>query len=283
MKREDYPFITASQALRTERAVLLDARTDQAYRSGHLPGARRVPIESWHVPPMPTPDRDDGVAAWCAAIGELGIDRSAVVQIYDDGRLTEAARVWFVLQYFGVPQVRVIDAGLDALRAVGVTLDSTTTTTESKRFTPGPPGEVGWATSSDVSHLVELGSGLLDVRTDAEFHGRDVRTNRRGGHIPSARHVDHVDLARGATPVGSIDEIDSVLREAGINPNESLTIYCQSGARASLAAAILLRTGRRSLRVYFGSFGEWARSDACPLQAQIVKPTGVVRADTIVQ
>ncbi|MFC7477748.1 hypothetical protein ACFQS7_25575 [Dankookia sp. GCM10030260] len=53
-------------------------------------------------------------AHWAAAIGAMGVDGASPVVVLDDGRITEAARAWFILQHFSVPAA-VLDGGGPAL------------------------------------------------------------------------------------------------------------------------------------------------------------------------
>ena len=61
----------------------------------------RVPLEVWEAAAKSGETSFENVAYWERAIAALGIDGSVPAVVFDDGRLTEAARVWFILQYFG--------------------------------------------------------------------------------------------------------------------------------------------------------------------------------------
>lgn len=80
---------------------VLDARSAEEYQRGHWPGAVRVPVSDWEAAARQadTDLAEDG--HWRRLIGNLGIDGRRPVAVYDDGRMTEAARVWFILQHFG--------------------------------------------------------------------------------------------------------------------------------------------------------------------------------------
>ncbi|TIV22551.1 MAG: rhodanese family protein, partial [Mesorhizobium sp.] len=80
---------------------LLDVRDQAAFSLGNAPNAVRVPIEVWEAAAKAGETSFENVAYWERAIGELGVDGEVPAIVYDDGRMTEAARVWFILQYFG--------------------------------------------------------------------------------------------------------------------------------------------------------------------------------------
>jgi len=74
----------------------LDARDRAMFDAGHAPGAVRVPVEEWDAPAKAA-DTGFNKTAYCDdALGSLGVDHSSIAVAYDDGRMTNAARVWFI-------------------------------------------------------------------------------------------------------------------------------------------------------------------------------------------
>jgi rhodanese-related sulfurtransferase len=84
--------------------VILDARAQEEYDRGHVPGARRVDHDSWKEA---FGDGKD-VEGWSARIGELGIGPDSKVVVYDDKSMKDAARVWWILRYWGIENVRLL-------------------------------------------------------------------------------------------------------------------------------------------------------------------------------
>ena len=66
----------------------------------------------------------------------------------------------------------------------------------------------------------KTGSILLDVRTPEEY---------RSGHIPGSRNI----------PLQNLEQADTVLKDK----DAPLYLYCQSGARSSMATALLRSMG----------------------------------------
>jgi thiosulfate/3-mercaptopyruvate sulfurtransferase len=80
---------------------LLDVRDEEAFSTAHFPAAVRVPVEEWEAAAEDEATSLDNKVYRQKQISALGIDNGTLAIIYDDGRMTEAARVWFVLQHFG--------------------------------------------------------------------------------------------------------------------------------------------------------------------------------------
>jgi rhodanese-related sulfurtransferase len=130
---------------------LLDVRDAGAFAAGHAPGAVRVPIEDW-IAAARTPEGDfANTAFWSDAFQSLGLGAGSVAGVYDDGRMTEAARVWFILQYFGVATV-ILNGGWPAVEAAG--LSGADPDPHDPDLTPGS-GRVG---------LVDRDRALKDLR-----------------------------------------------------------------------------------------------------------------------
>src|SRR3954468_9453116 len=95
------PFVDPS-ALRSIGAIrYLDTRDQAAFDAGHAPGAVRVPVDSWDKAVKTTDSGFENTAFWTDALGGLGVGPGVTAVAYDNGRMTDAARVWFILQYFG--------------------------------------------------------------------------------------------------------------------------------------------------------------------------------------
>ena len=121
--------------------TLLDVRWElggppgaQAYAEGHIPGAVFVDLETELAAPPgeggrhPLPTASDFEAAMAAK----GVGAGRRVVVYDARASVAAARAWWLLRYFGHPDVAVLDGGLAAWRSEGLAL-----TPEAPTVSPG--------------------------------------------------------------------------------------------------------------------------------------------------
>jgi thiosulfate/3-mercaptopyruvate sulfurtransferase len=223
------------------------------------PDAVPVPVRAWDAAAR---DPAVGFGApdfWEREIRRLGIEPLAATPVvFDDGRMTEAARVWFILQYFGIP-CRVLNGGA-AARPAGV----------ASRLPDGPSGVVLRPGSGPVGLVdrVTLKDGfgavtVLDARTATEFSGADRRGNPRGGHLPGAVSLPHADLLAGGA-VKDAEAVGALVRQAGIGAGPVVT-HCDAGGRAALAALALVEAGYDDVRAYYASFSDWSAAPACPV------------------
>src|SRR5262249_10061932 len=97
-----------------KKYIVLDARPLADYQKCHISGAVGVDAGAWSKAFFKDHDR----SAWGKRTGSLGITTTAPVVIYG-GRGPEAARVWWILRYWGVKDVRLLNGGWAGFLAAG--------------------------------------------------------------------------------------------------------------------------------------------------------------------
>ncbi|MGF6272532.1 thiosulfate/3-mercaptopyruvate sulfurtransferase [Massilia sp. UYP11] len=202
---------------------LLDVRDVPAFDAAHATKAIRVPIEEWEAAAKADTTGLDNVAYWEQAIRQLGIDDHALAVVYDDGRMTEAARVWFILQYFGV-RATILNGGWPALSSPDIPAEWIASGSAAFHASPDS-GRVGLTDRVTLQSELEDGIDILDARTVAEFRGEDLRRNKRGGHIPGARHLPHGALLI-QNRLRHSDELRQLLAEAGFQSGDDIITHC---------------------------------------------------------
>ena len=114
------PFVDVATLSSLGPIRYLDARDQAMFDARHAPGAVRVPVDEWDKAAKAADVGFANTAYWDHALGALGVDPSALAVTYDGGQMTNAARVWFILQYFGIKAV-ILNGGWPALsRAAGL-------------------------------------------------------------------------------------------------------------------------------------------------------------------
>lgn len=221
-------------------------------------GATVVPVERWIARAAESDNGFDDLAFWQEALADLGIGPDRPTVIADDGKMTEAARVWFILQYFGLP-ASVLNGGLPALSPVEIAAPAAPAPVALR---PGS-GPVGLMDRHGLKNQLDRVQ-VFDARSAAEHRGEDLKNNRRGGHLPGARLLAHLDLLDGGH-LRSPDAIRALLTQAGIGGAGPVVTHCNGGGRAALAALAAHLAGEPDVRVYYLSFADWAADESCPL------------------
>ena len=256
------PFIDPTELPVLGPVRYLDARDQAAFDSGHAPGAVRVPLEAWDKAAKTADIGFHHSGYWDEALGSLGVDPSVTAVAYDGGGMTNAARVWFILQYFGARCV-IQNGGWPVLAAASGLPVGAEPARGQFRATPGA-GTVGVVDRETLKRQLDGAAHVFDSRTRAEFTGEDMRNRPRGGHLPGARHLSNVDLMDNGM-VHPAPVLRDMLEGVGFGPGDHIVTHCEGGGRAALAAAAAVRAGFDDVRVYYLSFADWARDESCPI------------------
>jgi thiosulfate/3-mercaptopyruvate sulfurtransferase len=202
-----------------------------------------------------------------AVMGKLGVSDETTVVTYDDNNALVAARLWWVLRYYGHANAKVLNGGWHRWLSEGRPVTFHASRPTPARFTARRQPAL-YATLDDLrKHHASPACNVLDVRTDEEWAGTNDRGNRRSGRVPNAHHLEWLrfvttDDRRTFLPAS---EIQRLLDEAGIDRAKPTITYCQGGIRAAHAAFVLELLGYEGVRVYDGSMREWANREDTPL------------------
>ena len=255
------PFVDVAALTSLGPVRYLDARDQAMFDAARAPGAVRVPLDAWDKAVKAADTGLDDARFWSDALHALGVDNAATVVTYDTGGMTNAARVWFILQYFGIDAL-ILNGGWPAI-AVADAPSAAPPATARLSLTPGA-GLVGVVDRHTLKEQLDGAAHVFDSRTRAEFTGEDSRGRPRGGHLPGARHLSHVDLMQQGV-VHPAPVLRDMLERAGFGPGDHIVTHCEGGGRAALAAAAAVRAGFDDVRVYYLSFSDWARDETCPI------------------
>ena len=268
------PLIAASELRpHLSQVRLLDARPAQAdFTRGHLPGALYASLER-HLSTAQDPDHDPArggrhplpsPARFAAQLGAWGIGPATEVVVYDaNGGGNAAARLWWMLKAMGHGPVRVLDGGLPAALAEGLSLVE-----EVAPPAPEPPYPVSaWQRPLvDADAVEELRHDptrrLLDVRAAERWRGDTEPFDPSAGHIPGSLNLDWKENLQ---PEGRFKSPEALRAQytnllGGLEP-ERLTVHCGSGVTACHTLLALEVAGLPGAALYVGSWSEWCRRE----------------------
>ena len=114
LRCQTIPFVDVGGLSSLGPLRYLDVRDQAAFDAAYAPGAVRVPLDEWDAVAKAADTGFAKRAYWDRALSALGLDPRVTVVAYDSGGVTNPARVWFILQYYGLNAV-ILNGGWPAL------------------------------------------------------------------------------------------------------------------------------------------------------------------------
>lgn len=255
---------TLTAELKQGKVRLIDAETGTDFARAHLPGAVNLPyLELEDAEENAKTGQPIFPQLGASKFAALGITPASNVVIYDGGDGRAASAVWYILRFLGHEKVRILDGGFRKWIKEGRSLTQETVKPAKATYVPKPRAD--WALkTADLDPKRQL---VLDARGLGEYAGKDTGGARQGGHIPGAKAFPWTQLTDATMSFRSPAEIRKILGAAGISPDREIVTYCNPGiGRSTYLLAALTLAGYEKVKVYPGSWIEWASDPARPIE-----------------
>jgi thiosulfate/3-mercaptopyruvate sulfurtransferase len=255
-------LIAAEQlAENLERFFVVDCRNRQAFEEGHIDGSRWLDANQWKNSSL----ADGGLfdqELWNEQVQNLGIDNTKPTVVIGDS-ITTTARIWWLLSYFGLRDVRLVDGDFAAWKGSGLPTTNESTAVEPSDFTVEFQ-KAKLATIEEVTLVAngDANSRILDNRSAREFTGGP---DSEGGHIPDAVHLEWTDFLDEDGRFLPPEKIQSLLKERNLEVEDSIVAHCRTGARCSVAVFALELAGGKDIKNYYRGWSEYAVQKNLPV------------------
>lgn len=244
--------------------VLIDLRKPEEYSSGHLPQALNI----WRNQITDTSYAYGGMMPTQSQVehllSALGVEPKDTIVIYDDKAECDAARLWWILKFYGHPHIKLLNGGLAAWKAVNGEIVSKIQEFEksSYRFSSIPDSSI-LALLSDVELAIsDSGIILLDTRGVEEYSGNYLKNGAaKPGRINQAINIDWATAVdyNGTKKFRSREELTETYQSSVIDSSKQIIIYCHTGVRSAHTFFVLTELlGYKNVKNYDGSWTEWS-------------------------
>lgn len=276
---------TLAALLHAPDLVLLDATAvlpgqdfdpEAGYLEAHIPGARRFDIDELSDPSSRLPHMLASPAQFAASAAALGLSAGSHVVAYDQRGIAGAARCWWMLGVLGLDRVQVLDGGLPAWLAAGLSVERG----EARMPTPAHL-QPAWrgarvAGLGDLRDAIASGTPrlVLDARSRGRFTGEapEPRPGLRSGHIPGAVSLPYTELLDGPARLLPAARLREILAAHGADVATARPVVtsCGSGMTAAVLTLALAVAGLPQGALYDGSWAEWGARDDTPIETGVV-------------
>jgi thiosulfate/3-mercaptopyruvate sulfurtransferase len=243
------------------------------YNLGHVPGAV---LYDWKV------DMNDPLARDILSkekfeelLGRSGVTKETTLVLYGDFNNWFAAFAFWIMQYYGVEKVVLMNGG----RKKWITEDrqmtrDTPSYTRTQFKASGPDQGVRTYMDYVRKSLNQPNKVLVDVRSPAEFTGEITAPPeypnehaQRGGHIPNAVNIPWSQAVKDDGTFKSAQDLSNLYQSKGVTADKEVITYCRIGERSSFTWFVLkYLLGYPNVKNYDGSWTEWGNMIRNPIQ-----------------
>ena len=266
------------ELIQADDCTVVDCRFDLSrpergraqWLAGHIPGAfyahldddLAAPIEA-HTGRHPLPLTDD----FAQYLASIAWTNGKLLVAYDDGSNAISSRLWWLMRYFGQPAA-LLDGGLAAWKEAGFPMEAGETGVEAAPVEHLVPDErMIVSADSILDGLDSPKMVVLDARAQERFSGEVENLDSEAGHIPGALNRpfgDNLD-AKGRFLEPEILKAQFEVALGGF-AIDSVVHSCGSGITACHNLFAMELAGLGATRLYPGSWSEWIRDPARPLE-----------------
>ncbi|QDT56085.1 Putative thiosulfate sulfurtransferase precursor [Caulifigura coniformis] len=260
-----------------KRPIVLDTRGGyKDYFRGHLPTAHHLNFDTLRGTDLGVPVQYLPDEITRTLLVRAGVDRDRVHLIYATGEalpndeILSASMVAYVLEKFGVKEIRIVDGGLPAWKKAELPV--------TQEYFGNPKGRLPATMNPGIALTVDdllarkgqAGVVLVDARPKNEYLGDDDIWLRKG-HIPGAvsfhwaRLMEDDNTHQFKSPTETKPELEA----AGLTPDKEILVYCGTSREGSLLRFYLKHVAKYpNVRLYEGSWKEYASLKKYPAETR---------------
>lgn len=240
------------------------------YERGHIPGATNF---VWHT------DLVDPVRRDIASKDQLqtllrnaGVNEDSTIILYGDTNNWFAAWGAWVLDVYGVENVKLLDGGRKLWEAEGRQVSTAPRTADAGDVTLDDADPALRARLGDVVAASEGGTSVLvDIRSADEYSGKVIapegfkETAIRAGHVTGAVNVPWAQAVQEDGRFKPAEELRALYAQAGIDGSKPIITYCRIGERSSHTWFALSKILGYDVKNYDGSWTEYGNAVGVPV------------------
>ena len=252
-----------AKTAKDKNVKVISAQSAKNYKVSHLRNAIHVDIKA-----LTKEGKPDGILKPAMEVaqylGDLGISNTNSLIVYDDGDNKSAGRLYWILKYMGVADVKILQKDMKAWRSARIPLTPAPTKASKADFSATADASIFVDTKWVKANLNTAGVIFVDARAPKEFTGTDGKSP---GHIPGAINLEWKSFGVNGGILKSNDDITKMLKASGITPDKTIILYCGTAVRAGLPFFVLSSLlDYQNVKIYDGAMNVWSADAANPVE-----------------
>ena len=240
------------------------------YDSGHIPGAVNF---VWHTDLVDRVRRDiTSREKLQQRLREAGVSDDSTIVLYGDTNNWFAAWGAWVLDVYGVQNVKLLDGGRKLWEAEDRPMSKDGADAEAGNITLSEANTDIRAFLGDVVQASNTGDHVIvDIRGPKEYRGEIIappglkETAVRAGHVTGAVNMPWSRAVAEDGRFKSPERLREIYAEAGVDGSKPVITYCRIGERSSHTWFALSKLLGYEVKNYDGSWTEYGNSVGVPI------------------
>lgn len=250
--------------LHDHNVAVLDARPPLDYTFGHVVGALTFPADLTYQKKSDSGTIVDPVIMQ-KLLRERGLDNGKQLVVYDSGQLLNAARVLWVLEVYGLKNVKILSPGYATWVKQGFPVNGHIPKVNKSKYVITIDHRRIASKFSMQLATVNPEHVIVDARLAAAYQG-ETSTAKRFGHIPTAINIPVTNnFQKNGDARALRDSAELAVVYATLPRDNKIVLYCEIG-RASSVSYLVLRELGYDVSSYDASWREWGNDLSLPIE-----------------
>lgn len=242
---------------------IIDFRKVAAYNEGHIKNSIQIWRSDIEDHSFPYGGMKASKEQLEVLFGNLGIANEDTLLIFDDKGQCDAARLWWVLQYYNFKNVKLLDGGFSTVKTASIPLTNSKTINKPTEFSFSTKvNKQFYASKEQLNKAVENGATIVDTRTSEEYLGKTLKKGAfLNGRILNSQLLDWANAINysGDKKLKTKLQLEEIYANIGAKKNDTIFVYCHSGVRSAHTTFVLTQLlGYKHVLNYDGSWTEWS-------------------------
>jgi thiosulfate/3-mercaptopyruvate sulfurtransferase len=238
------------------------------YQKMHIPTARFYDLDRFANQLSSFPHMLPTDLEFQSSMQILGIQPEDHIVCYDQG-LFSAPRVWWTLKQYGHANVSVLDGGLKNYQLMNLPFSKEKSEYQPSNYPLRHEGNLKIDYPELVESITEFSRNdfqLIDVRSAGRFGGSEPEPRPiPSGHCPTAKNLPFGKLLQPNGCLLEKDDLNKIFNQLEINLKKPIVTMCGSGITACILFLALDQIGATNVRLFDGSWSEYAHYKNSPI------------------